>query len=100
MATTRAPKAAVNPMVGDKEKAEAAAAAPAPQAETVTVAKVDHVTVTLRMDKETENTIRYPEAKRPGKPVIVGTLYVPKTTLLQMGTPDAITVTVGLVTTK
>jgi hypothetical protein len=56
------------------------------------------VTVTLIQDKETENTIRFQEPKSPSKPALIGTLYVPKTTIADLGNPSSITVTVAAAT--
>lgn len=53
------------------------------------------VTVTLVQDKETPGTIRYQEPKSPDKPALIGTLYVPKTTIAELGNPSSISVTVA-----
>jgi hypothetical protein len=36
------------------------------------------ITLTFTKEKETKNTIKYAEQERPGKPPIVGSLYLQK----------------------
>lgn len=46
--------------------------------------------LTFKKEKETKNTVRYQEQSDPGKPQIVGTLYIQK----WVGSPDSIKVTI------
>lgn len=48
--------------------------------------------LTFTIERETKNTVRYAE---DGKDPAVGTLYVSKTALATIGTPDHLVVTVA-----
>lgn len=50
------------------------------------------VTVTLVVDKETKNTVRYAEG---GDAPRIGMLYIPKHTITEMGSPERITLRVA-----
>lgn len=50
---------------------------------------------TLVQDKETKRTMRFNEEADENGAVIVGTLYVPKTTLASIGNPTTIQVTLA-----
>jgi hypothetical protein len=58
----------------------------------VTVSK--GVTVKMTLDKETPGTMRYREEQAPGEPAVIGTLYVPKSTVKALGAPAKIVVSV------
>jgi hypothetical protein len=45
--------------------------------------------LTFKKERETKNTIRYQEASEPGKPQVVGTLYIQK----WVAPPDTIKIT-------
>jgi hypothetical protein len=49
------------------------------------------VTVQFDKERETKNTVRYAEAGEEGR---LGTIYVPKSTLAEIGEPDTIRVTI------
>lgn len=50
------------------------------------------VRVVLEREKETKRTVRYVE---PGDDAMVGTLYVPKSTLSQLGNPERLEITLA-----
>ena len=52
----------------------------------------------MQFDKETQRTRRYQEVTAPDLAPKIGTLYVPKTTLAELGDPAAsqISVTIAL----
>lgn len=54
--------------------------------------------VLMQFDKETQRTRRYQEVTAPDLAPKIGTLYVPKTTLAELGDPAAsqISVTIAL----
>jgi hypothetical protein len=52
------------------------------------------ITIQLEKERETKNTVRYAEASEEPK---LGTLYVPKATLAEIGDPKSIRVTVEAV---
>ena len=47
------------------------------------------------LEKETKNTIRFQEAERPDGPPVIGTLYIQKFAIRQLGNPEKITVTIN-----
>lgn len=49
------------------------------------------IQVELVKDRETKNTVRYAEE---GEDTILGIVYIPKTTLAEIGTPDRISITI------
>jgi hypothetical protein len=49
------------------------------------------ITLKFEVDKDTKNTRRYAEVPEPGKPALVGTLYVQK----WAATPDKLTVVIS-----
>lgn len=46
---------------------------------------MEKVKVTFEVEKETKNTIRFAEKVAKGKPAYIGTVYVQKHTLAQVG---------------
>lgn len=52
------------------------------------------ITAEFAVDKDTKNTKRYTEVVQEGDLAQIGTVYVPKYTLKDLGNPDKITVTV------
>ncbi len=53
------------------------------------------IDVTLKLEKETKNCIRYHEVCDPAQVPVLGTLYVSKASAQAMGNPEEITVTVA-----
>ncbi len=45
-------------------------------------------------EKDTKNTIRFAEQERDDGPPVVGTLYIQKYALKQLGNPETLTVTI------
>lgn len=53
-----------------------------------------NVTIQLRKERETKNTIRFEEMENAeGNPPLIGTLYVRKWALKRLGDPDQLTLT-------
>ncbi len=55
----------------------------------------NEVSVTMKRARETKRTFRYEEVVADGQEATIGTLYVPKIVLGEMGGPEEITVTVA-----
>lgn len=53
------------------------------------------VTVTFEKEKDTKNTTRYKEVNDTDKRDVVGTLYVLKTAVEKLGSPEKISVTIS-----
>jgi len=53
------------------------------------------LTLTFEKEKETKNTVRFQERERDDGPPIIGTLYVQKYALKQLGNPETLTVTIN-----
>ncbi len=54
----------------------------------------DPVTITLKRQKDTKNTVRFEEVEREDAALVVGTLYVQKHAVHALGNPDTITLTI------
>ena len=53
---------------------------------------MSHITIQLRKERETKNTIRFEEMENEeGNPPLIGTLYVQKWALKRLGDPDVLT---------
>jgi hypothetical protein len=52
------------------------------------------VTATFVHEKETKNTVKFSEQPDPGTPPSVGTLYVQKHVIHQLGNPSKLTITI------
>ena len=48
------------------------------------------VKIRFEREKETKNTVRFSEAAADGDPLVVGTLYVQKFALKELGQPEAV----------
>ena len=44
------------------------------------------------MERETKNTVRYQEQPEPGKPPVIGTLYVQKYAAVELGTEITVSI--------
>jgi len=53
------------------------------------------LTANLTREKETKNTIKFAENERDDGPPVVGTLYVQKYALKQLGNPETIKITIA-----
>jgi hypothetical protein len=49
---------------------------------------------TFLLEKETKNTRKFEEVPEPGQAPMIGTLYVQKHVLHNLGNPDRLTVTI------
>jgi len=69
---------------------------PDPQRSTV-MPTTDTGAITARLvrEKETKNTVRFTEVPDADTGLVLGSLYVPKTTLARLGDPDELTITLG-----
>jgi len=56
--------------------------------------KVTAITTVFDKERETKSTWRYTERVVPGAAPLIGTIYVPKTTLKTIGNPKSVSVTV------
>jgi hypothetical protein len=52
-------------------------------------------TVSFFFEKETKNTVKFEEVPERGQPAIMGSLYLQKWVVAQMGDPESLTVTVS-----
>ncbi|WP_166792812.1 hypothetical protein [Methylacidiphilum caldifontis] len=53
------------------------------------------ITVTLKQERETKNTMRFQEQVEDGQTPAIGQLYLQKSTYHQLGQPTVIVVTVA-----
>ena len=52
------------------------------------------VKIRFEREKDTKNTVRFAEAAADGDPLVVGTLYVQKFVVKELGQPEAVEVTI------
>ena len=57
-------------------------------------AKPKHIVLSFEQDKETKGTRRFAEDAPDGERPTIGSIYITKTALAELGDPTAVTVTV------